>query len=227
MKINSLDFNRYFRVKERRMVVKNIRLLYLVWLTMLLIFGSSVGALADEPLLKDIPLIWNPTEDVRTFKPVDLTKFQNIHFMIKPFKDFRKNPAEIGVNIERKSASQDLPVTTKDNVALWLTFNFSRTLSNFGVDVVQDKGNLTLEADILNFFVTEKSIYKGLVGLKVRLLSKSNAVLWEEMISGDATRFGRSYTAPNYYEALSNSVIYAAYSLLKNESFQRVVQKEK
>jgi hypothetical protein len=193
----------------------------------ILVFGSSPYALADEPLLKDIPLLWNPTEDVRTFKAVDLTIFHNIYFMVKPFKDFRKNPAEIGVNIERKGTNQDLPVTTKDNVAQWLTFNFSRTLSNIGVNVVQDKGNLTLEADILNFFVTEKSVYKGLVALKVRLLSKSNAVLWEQMVSGDATRFGRSYTAPNYYEALSNSVIYAVYSLLKTDSFQRAVQKGK
>jgi hypothetical protein len=108
-----------------------------------------------------------------------------------------------------------------------VTFNFSRTLSNFGLDVVQDQGHLTLEADIVNFFVTEKSVYKGLLSLKVRLLSKSNAVIWEEMISGDATRFGRSYSAPNYYEALSNAVIYAAYSLLKNDSFQRAVQKGK
>ena len=112
-------------------------------------------------------------------------------------------------------------------MAQWVTFNFSRTLSNFGLDVVQDKGNLTLEADIVNFFVTEKSVYKGLLALKVRLLSKSNAVIWEEMISGDSTRFGRSYPAHNYYEALSNSVIYAVYSLLKNDSFQRAVQKGK
>jgi hypothetical protein len=108
-----------------------------------------------------------------------------------------------------------------------LTFNFSRTLSNFGINVVQDKGSLTLEADILNFFVTEKSVYKGLVAMKVRLLSKSNAVLWEQMVSGESTRFGRSYTAPNYYEALSNAVIYAVYSLLRNDSFQRAVQKGK
>ncbi|MBI4763137.1 MAG: hypothetical protein HY787_00830 [Deltaproteobacteria bacterium] len=207
--------------------MKNIRLFYLLCLSLILVFGSSPYALADEPLLKDIPLLWNPTEDVRTFKAVDLTIYHDIYFMVKPFKDFRKNPAEIGVNIERKGTSQDLPVTTKDNVAQWLTFNFSRTLSNFGVNVLQDKGNLTLEADILNFFVTEKSVYKGLVALKVRLLSKSNAVLWEQMVSGDSTRFGRSYTAPNYYEALSNSVIYAVYSLLRNDSFQRAVQKGK
>jgi hypothetical protein len=100
------------------MVVKNIRLLYLVCLTMIFIFGSSVFALADEPQLKDIPLVWNPTEDVRTFKAVDLTLFHKIPFMVKPFKDFRKNPSEIGVNTERKLANQDLPVTTKDNVAL-------------------------------------------------------------------------------------------------------------
>ena len=214
-------------IKERRMTVKNFRMLCFVLLAVSLVLSSPFYALADEPQLKDIPLLWNPTEDVRTFKAVDLTIFHDIHFMVKPFKDFRKNPAEIGVNMERKLANQDLPVTTKDNVAQWLTFNFSRTLSNFGLDVVQDQGNLTLEADILNFFVTEKSVYKGLAALKVRLLSKSNAVIWEEMISGDSTRFGRSYTAPNYYEALSNSVIYAVYSLLTNNSFKNAVQKGK
>jgi hypothetical protein len=214
-------------MKERRMTVKNFRMLCLLYLSVIFVLGSSVYALADEPLLKDIPLLWSPTEDVRTFKAVDLPIFHDIHFMVKPFKDFRKNPAEIGVNIERKLANQDLLVTTKDNVAQWLTYQFSRTLSNFGLNVVQDQGNLTLEADILNFFVTEKSVYKGLVALKVRLLSKSNAVIWEEMISGDSTRFGRSYTAPNYYEALSNSVIYAVYYLLTNDSFKNAVQKGK
>ncbi len=222
-----LDAGNLRHLKERRMIVKNIKLLCFVWLPVILILGSSFFALADEPLLKDIPLKWNPTEDVRTFKAVDLTIFHNSHFMVKPFKDFRKNPAEIGVNMERKSGNQDLPVTTKDNVAQWLTYQFSRTLSDFGIDVVQEKGNLTLEGDIVNFFVTEKAVYKGLVGLKVRLLSQNNTVLWEEMISGDSTRFGRSYQAPNYYEALSNSVIYAVYSLLKNDSFLKAVQKGK
>ena len=43
----------------------------------------------------------------------------------------------------------------------WVTFYFSKTLSDFDLDVVKDKGNLTLEADIMNFFVTEQSVYKG------------------------------------------------------------------
>jgi hypothetical protein len=63
--------------------------------------------------------------------------------------------------------------------------------------------------------------------LKIRLLSKNKAVIWEEMINGDSTRFGRSYQATNYFESRSNAVIFAVQSLLNNDSFQQAVQKER
>jgi hypothetical protein len=208
--------------------MKNLRFLTLVLVAMILVFGSSVYALADEPqLLKDIPLEWKPTEDARSLKAIDLSVYQNAHFMIMPFNDFRKKPAEIGVNIEKRFSNKELPVTTKDNVARWVTYYFSKTLSDFDMDVVKDKGNLTLEADIMKFFVTEQSLYKSEVALKIRLLSKTKVVLWEEMISGESVRFGKSYFATNYYEALSNAVMSAVHSLLKNESFKKAVQKGK
>ncbi len=209
------------------MTVKNFRLLTLVSVVLILVFGSFLYALADEPELKDIPLRWKPTEDVRSLKAIDLSIFKNAHFVIKPFTDLRKKPNEIGINAEKRLSSKDLLVTTKDNVAQWLTYQFSRTLSDFSIDVVKDKGNLTLEGDIVKLFVMEKSVYKGEVALKLKLLSKSNAVLWEEIISGESTRFGRSYLVDNYYESLSNAVIFAVQSLLQNNAFQRAVQKEK
>jgi len=207
--------------------VEKSRLLYLVLLPVFLFFGLLDYALAVEPELKNIPLQWKPTEDVRKFKAIDLSIYRNAHFMVKPFNDLRKKPAEIGVNIEKRLSSQDLPVTTKDNVVQWLTDQFSQTLSDFSIEVVKDKGDLTLEADILKFFVIEKSVYKAEVALKIRLLSESDTVLWEGMESGDSTRFGRSYVAENYYESLSNAVIFTVYSLLKNDSFQQAVQKRK
>lgn len=208
--------------------MKNFRMLWLVLLAVSLVLSSPFYALADEPqLLKGIPLEWKPADDARSLKAIDLSVYQNTHFMITPFNDFRKNPAEIGVNIEKRLSSSELPVTTKDNVANWVTFYFSKTLSDFDMDVVKEKGNLTLEADIMKFFVTEQSIYKGQVALKVRLLSKTKAVIWEEMISGESIRFGKSYSATNYYEALSNAVISAVHSLLKNDAFKNAVQKGK
>jgi hypothetical protein len=207
--------------------VKKIKRLYFIFISMILVFSPSAFVLADQTELKDIPLQWKPTEDVRTLKAIDLSIYSNAHFMIKPFNDLRKKPAEIGVNIEKRLSSQDLLVTTKDNVAQWLTVQFSRTLSDFSIDVVKDKGNLTLEADIIKFMVIEKSVYKAEVALKIRLLSKNKTVIWEDMISEDSTRFGRSYQAANYYESLSNAVIFTVYSLLNNESFQQKVHKEK
>jgi hypothetical protein len=210
------------------MTMKNLRLLSLVLLASILVFGSSIYAVADEPqLLKDIPLEWRPTDDVRSLKAIDLSVFQNTHFMISPFNDLRKKPTEIGVNIERRLSSQELLVTTKDNVASWVTYYFSKTFSDFDMNVVKEKGNLTLEADIMKFFVTEQSIYKGQVALKVRLLSKTKAVIWEEMVSGESVRFGKSYSATNYYEALSNALISAVHLLLKNDAFKNAVQKGK
>lgn len=203
-------------------------MLCLIGLTVGLVLSSPFYALAEEPqLLKDIPLEWKPTDDARSLKAIDLSVYQNTHFMITPFNDLRKKPTEIGVNIERRLSRSELPVTTKDNVANWVTLYFSKTLSDFDMDVVKDNGNLTLEADIMKFFVTEQSIYKGQVALKVRLLSKAKAVLWEEMIIGESVRFGKSYSATNYYEALSNSVISAVYSILRNDSFKNAVQKGK
>jgi hypothetical protein len=207
--------------------MKSIRFLFPVLLSGILILASSLFALADVPELKDIPLQWKPSEDVRTFRAIDLSVFHDAHFMVKPFTDVRKKPNEIGINIEKRLADRDLLVTTKDNVPQWLTSHFSRTLSNFGIDVVEDKGNFTLQAEVVKFFVTEKTLYKGEVALKIRLLSKSNTVIWEELVSGESTRFGRSYLPDNYYEALSNAVIYAVHYLLKDNSFQRAVQKEK
>jgi hypothetical protein len=177
--------------------------------------------------LKDIPLEWKPTETVSTYGAIDLTVYKNAQFIVKPFGDARSKPSEIGQNIEKKFTGQDMIVTTKENVADWLTYNFAKVLSAFEIDVVKSNGSLILEGDIVKFFVTEKSTYKADVALKVRLRSKNGLIVWEGLTSGSATRFGKSYSAENYYEALSNALISAVHALLKNEAFLRAVQQNK
>ncbi len=70
-------------------------------------------------------------------------------------------------------------------------------------------------------------MYKGEVGLKVRLRSKSGAVIWEGTTVGSAERWGSSYKAENYYEALSNAALQAVYGLLKSDAFRQAVQKNR
>lgn len=47
------------------------------------------------------------------------------------------------------------------------------------------------------------------------------------MIAASFSRWGSSYNAENYHEALSNACIDVAYNLLKNDSFLQAVKKSK
>ncbi len=177
--------------------------------------------------LADIPLEWKPTDAISSYDPIDLAAYRQASFVIKPFRDMRKNTAEIGANVEKQLSNPDMRVTTKDNVAVWLTNQFGSILKEFQINVVKNRGTLILEADVIKFFVTEKSMYQAEVTLKVRLKAKNNTVVWSGTTSGSASRFGHSYKAENYYEALSNATVSAVHGLLKNESFIQAVQKSK
>jgi hypothetical protein len=177
--------------------------------------------------LLNVPLVWKPTDTVSALDAVDLTGFKNVTFTIKPFSDERKRPSEIGKNVEKRLTDKVLYVTTSDNVAAWLTDRFARVLSEFDVTMVKSGGTLSLEADIIKFYVTEESLYKADVALKVRVRSKNGDVLWEGMVSASASRWGSSYKADNYYEGLSNATISVVHSLLKNDQFLQAVQKNR
>lgn len=191
----------------------------------LALFVPTVCLAAAFSELKDIPLEWKPTKPISTYRAIDMTVYKNARLVVTPFGDARRRPVEIGQNIERRLANQDLLVTTKNNVADWLTFHVTKVLSDFDITVVKTNGNVTLEAEVVKFFVTEKAIYQAEVSMKVKLKSAANQVIWEDIITGTTTHFGGSYKAENYYEVLSDATISAIYNMLKNDSFVKAVQK--
>jgi len=188
--------------------------------------AEAVNEYAGSSLL-NIPLVWKPTDAISALEPIDLTVFKNASFTIKLFNDVRKKPSEIGMNVEKQSAGKILYVTTADNVSEWLTDRFGKILSEFDIAVVKDGAAMSLEADIVKFYVTEDSTYKANVGLKVRLKSKKGDMLWEGTIAASSSRWGSSYKAENYYEALSNTCIDVVYNLLKSDAFLQAVKKSK
>ncbi len=175
--------------------------------------------------LRNIPLEWKPTETISAMDAVDLTIFRNVTFVVNPFNDIRKKPEEIGRNVEKRLSDQALLVTTRDNVASWLTGRFAKILEEFEIDVVKSGGTFLIDADIVKFYVTEESTYKADVALKVRVKTPGGAVIWEGLIASSASRFGSSYKAENYFEALSNATISVVHALLKNDSFKQAIQK--
>jgi len=195
--------------------------------------GSQAAQKDDDKTVQEvtellnIPLVWKPTITVSALGAIDLTAFQNASFTVKPFNDLRLKPSEIGKNIEKRHSDKVLSVTTKDNVAAWLTDKFASILQEFDVPVVKDGGTMSLEADIVKFYVTEESLYRAEVGLKIRARSKTGDVIWEGMIAVSNKRWGGSYKAENYYELLSNTCIDVAHTLLKTDSFLQAVRKNK
>ncbi|NVN92948.1 MAG: hypothetical protein HXX11_20455 [Desulfuromonadales bacterium] len=186
--------------------------------------GQGAQAVTE---LKGIPLQWKPTEPLGSYGAIDSAPYRNVRFVIRPFSDARNQPQSIGINIEKRLSDQELPVTTKQNVADWLTNRVANVFKLFGVNLATGKGTFFVDATIVTFFVKESSDYKGDVVLKVTLTTKNGAVVWKGTTSGRATRFGRSYKAENYYEALSNATISAVHGLLDDESFKLAVLKNR
>jgi hypothetical protein len=120
-----------------------------------------------------------------------------------------------------------MQVTTQQNVAGWLTGNVAKVFTQFGVAVVTGNGTSNVDAEIVKFFTTESSDYKAEVTLNITLTSKNGTVVWKGITTGSATRFGRSFRAENYYEALSNATISAVHGLLNDDSFKQATLKNK
>ncbi|NVN90093.1 MAG: hypothetical protein HXX11_05760 [Desulfuromonadales bacterium] len=173
--------------------------------------------------LRGIPLEWKPTEAISSYGAIDVSAYHNAHFVIRPFTDVRTQPADIGINTEKRFSGRDMHVTTRQNVAGWLTGKCAKVFSQFGINAVTSNGTFFVDAAVVSFFVTESSDYNADVSLNVTLTAKNGTVVWKGMTTGNATRFGRSHKAENYYEALSNATISAVHGLLNNDSFKRAV----
>ncbi len=217
--------------------MQNVKWIIFTFLVILLsihspAFAFNAGGIDTNPPfsrdLLNIPLQWNPSETPMPLDIADTLIFQNKSITVKLFNDLRKNPQEIGRNVEKKFTRDDRYVTTKDNVAEWLTKNFIKVLrDSFDISTVSANADVSLEADILRFYVLESQRYNAEIALKVRLLSSSGSVLWEGVTSGKSDNWGASYKASNYYEGLSNACIEAVHNLFKNESFKMAFEPNK
>jgi len=63
------------------------------------------------------------------------------------------------------------------------------------------------------------------VRMAVTLSNAAGTPVWQGITEGSASRFGRSYKAENYYEALSDSLIEATTSLMRNPGFHAALAK--
>lgn len=167
--------------------------------------------------LTDVELMWKGTSDLKEFSGVNIDKMSSHKIAIEKFKDNRKNPARVGENRESKEI---LPVETTSDVAGFVTDNLKTTLTKAGLDIAKDKADYTLTGEINDYFITETTTYKGNITLKLRL-NKGGKTVWQGVVRGNNSRFGKSYKLDNYLESLSDVIVDAGSNLVKNDGFQK------
>ena len=169
----------------------------------------------------EIPLVWRPSNDFHVADKTTLNGLYPHQYKVQPFIDTREHKNEIARNIEDKKTKI---VTTRDDVADWCKSRFESIMKQHGLKVVEDNPSVIIKGDVLQFYVTEDNIYKGIVGVKITAESAAGKVLWQGVTSGKAQRFGRSYEVENYYETLSDAYLDAVNGLLKNPEFRTALE---
>jgi Uncharacterized lipoprotein len=184
----------------------------------------DAGALARAASLDNIPLKWTPTSTLSEWGPIDLsgaTITTKIH--LDAFVDSRQNPSLVAENREHPDKVRS--VTTSGDVAAFVADHLKESMRGAGLNIVDGPADVTITGDVRKFFVTEVNTYNGEIAVLIHVKNNAGKELWSGMALGDAQRWGRSYKAENYYEAMSNVVLSLTYNLLSNASFRESLAK--
>ena len=181
-----------------------------------LLLSMSLTASSQTKLLEHIPLQWRPTSALQ----LGTTQMTASTVTIAPFTDGRDNKELIGENREDAIPK---PVTTTDDVGTFVSTNIRRLFDQAGVKTVDSNGEVTIKGEVKQFFVREESTYKSTVAIHLTVIDQEGKTLWNGLASGEATRFGRSYKAENYYEVLSDAVVNTVSSMLQAADFQKAM----
>ena len=181
------------------------------------------GAVFAAAGLQNIPLQWKPTSSFSQMGTIDLsggTVTTKIHF--DPLVDTRQNPTLVAENREKPEVRQ---VTTSSDVAAFVTDHLKDTVRSAGLSVVDAAADVTVSGEIRKFFVAEDSTYNGEISLMIHVKDRSGKELWSGVVNGDATRWGRSYKAENYFEVMSDMTLRAAFNMLSGDGFHAALAK--
>ena len=169
--------------------------------------------------LENVPLKWTPTTTWAEMGPIDVSgALLTTKVHVDAFIDTRPNPPLVAEN--REHASNVRQFTTSSDVAVFVGDHLRETLQRAGLNTVDATGDVSISGEVRQFFVTEKSTYKGEISLLIRLKDGAGKELWSGMVTGDATRWGRSYNLDNYCEVMSDMMLRAVYNLLSNAGFR-------
>jgi hypothetical protein len=188
---------------------------------LLILCGAAASRAAS---LENVPLRWKPTSTLAEMGVVDLSgAVGTTKIRIDALVDTRQNPSLVAEN--REKADKVRQMTTSSDVAAFVTEHMKDTLRRAGLNIVDDGAEVVLSGEIRQFFVTEVNTYGGELSIMVHLKNTAGKELWTGVVAGDSTCWGRSYSAENYYETMSDMLLRGAFNLLSNPGFREALGK--
>ena len=188
---------------------------------LLILCGAAAARAAS---LENVPLKWAPTSTLGEMGAIDLTgAVGTTKVRVDALVDTRQNPSLVAENREKVDKVRQM--TTSSDVAAFATEHLKDTLRHAGLNIVDDGADVVMSGEIRQFFVTEVNTYGGELSILVHLKNSAGKELWTGVVAGDSTRWGRSYSAENYYETMSDMLLRGAFNLLSNPGFREALGK--
>ena len=182
---------------------------------LLLLFGC---AHRDSQRAMTIPLRWAlSAEDMRdVVSAVAVEEINRQSVQVGDFVDARPDRSLVGRNIEKDGGGT---VATPDDVGKFAEEQLARILRANGVKLGDTRATRIVTGEVRRFFVVEENTYQTHVAIKFRVANMDGQEVWQGVSEGSSHRFGRSFKADNYQEALCNAFLEAVKALLENQDF--------
>jgi hypothetical protein len=188
-------------------------------LLLLAALSFAVGCVHASSL--QMPLLWSPTESATEDVPASaLTALSRQAISIV---SVGMRPAQLARVGENREGAQARLVTTSSDVSEFVRAHIAELFTQNAVRVVPSGGTRVVKLAVKDFFVAEGNTYQGRVILDVVLEDGAGHRLWDGVVSGTNTRWGRSFNQENYEQCLTDSTIAAFKHLLAQEAFQRAM----
>ncbi len=187
----------------------------------LLSAALALGACGSSPDLITFQLVYNPTSKADPSKTMGLPQLpQGTSVFIAQIVDKRQvqNGALLGVSAESKPETPvynapggQMPTELLRNV-------MARELTTLGFVITADPvaATHTLQLQLDQFWVAEGNVYQGTVAGQAWLIDRTGTTRWQGPFTGKSNRWGRSQSADNYIEAISDATLDSAANLATN-----------
>ena len=180
-----------------------------------LVVGAVLMAGCERPKELRVPLDYRPTDRIEV---TGLNVPPTVRLAVTVV-DNRTDKSSIGQNSE---GSPPVPIYPNEpSPDVFVRDAIAHEFANAGIPIETDahRASKVLTLRLERLWAEETNTYKSSIATDAQLIDSSGRRLWQGKVTGGSERFGRSLSAENYQETLSDAVVNLVDNLLRNPGF--------